>query len=151
MLLGKYLEPVWGTREFLRFILIINTLSTISTYVLVIFAYMLFRHESFLYYYYWCGFSGIVCGLTVAIKQLDPERQIGISVLSIRAKYIPTISVVIVLVLSVCGIIYPGTPFILCGVYFSWFYLRFMQKRGEVIGDMNDTFSFSSFFPDVIA
>jgi hypothetical protein len=40
-------------------------------------------------------------------------------------------------------------PIILFGIYMSWIYLRYFQRRLEVglKGDPSDEFSFSSFFP----
>jgi len=151
LLLGKYLEPVWGTREFLRFIVLVNFVTTIYSYVSVIFAYMITGNVHLLYYYYWCGFSGITCALSVAIKQLDPERPIGISYLSVRAKFVPSLCVVGVIALSLIGFNLENLPFVVFGVYNGWFYLRFVQKRGEVVGDLNETFGFASFFPDFLA
>jgi hypothetical protein len=41
-------------------------------------------------------------------------------------------------------------PIVLFGIYTSWIYLRYYQKRLEagLKGDPSDEFSFSSFFPE---
>ena len=59
-----------------------------TTYFLVILLYMFTGKESLLYHYFWCGFSGIVSGLLVAIKQLNPEFGIPLFVFHLRAKVI---------------------------------------------------------------
>lgn len=85
---GKYLEPIWGTREFMKFIVLITFASTITIYILDIFLYMFTRSDYFLYHFYWCGFSGITSALLVALKQLNPELDYPIffGYLSIRVK-----------------------------------------------------------------
>jgi len=85
-LLGKYLEPIWGTREFLRFIIVVNLVTTFSTYFLVIFIYMITFNENLYFHYLWHGFSGTTAALSVAIKQLNPEYEIPY--LPIRVKVI---------------------------------------------------------------
>ncbi len=40
-------------------------------------------------------------------------------------------------------------PYCVFGLWYSWVYLRFYQRKAEgVVGDRNETFSFASFFPD---
>ena len=43
-------------------------------------------------------------------------------------------------------------PVILFGIYMSWIYLRYFQKRLEtgLKGDPSEEFSFSSFFPAIL-
>jgi len=130
--------------------MILEITISLSTYILIIFSYMVSGNESLLYHYYWCGFSGIISGLLVAIKQLNPELGIPIFFISFRVKMLPSLIFITTLIISVVGFIFSETPFILLGIYYSWFYLRFLQRKGEIVGDLNDTFSFSSFFPDFL-
>jgi len=43
-------------------------------------------------------------------------------------------------------------PVLLFGIYMSWIYLRYFQKRLEtgLKGDPSEEFSFSSFFPEFV-
>lgn len=126
-------------------------------------------NEELLYTYYWCGFSGITCGLLVAIKQLNPEFGFSILFLNIRAKVkkkkkrkitrinfnlffkvFPSFVFAITTILSIFGFLHSSFPFILLGIFYSWLYLRFFQRKGEIVGDLNDTFAFSSFFPEIL-
>lgn len=36
LLSGKFLEPIWGSKEFLRFVLIVNTLSGVASFLLMV-------------------------------------------------------------------------------------------------------------------
>ncbi len=38
---GKYLEPIWGSKEFIRFLFVVNACCGISTFVWMIFLYYL--------------------------------------------------------------------------------------------------------------
>ncbi|CAJ0637644.1 15650_t:CDS:2 [Entrophospora sp. SA101] len=58
---GKYLERIWGSRDFLKFVMIIIIVQ--------------------------CnGLIGLACGFLVALKQLDPEHLVFKSLFSIRIK-----------------------------------------------------------------
>ena len=86
VLLGRYLEPIWGTKGFFKFIVVVNMLTSISSYVGLVLLYMVTGSEYLLYHYYWCGFSGTTSALLVGVKQLAPEYTVGFGPVSIRAK-----------------------------------------------------------------
>lgn len=48
---------------------------------------------------------------------------------------------------------WPALAFLYLGTYSSWVYLRFFQQQPEstVCGDPSEDFSFSSFFPEILA
>lgn len=48
LLFGRYLEPLWGAAEFLRFTLIVNVLTAVATFASFIVLYALFQMESLL-------------------------------------------------------------------------------------------------------
>ncbi|EFA77344.1 peptidase S16 [Heterostelium album PN500] len=151
LLLGKYLEPVWGSTEFLKFIMVVNVLSGVGTFFLFTFLFMFSGNPMFLYATNICGFSGIITAFTVALKQLIPEQEITFLFSTIRVKYLASISIAISVVLTLLGLSSGHTlPFIIFGAYFGWFYLRFYQLKGGVKGDRSESFAFSTFFPDPI-
>jgi large-conductance mechanosensitive channel len=86
------------------------------------------------------------------LKQQLPEQQFSIlNIGTIRGKHIPLLTVVIgaihgVIVGQVTDFLY-----LIIGVYVAWFYLRFFQLHDDgAKGDMAESFSFSSFFPNAI-
>eukprot|EP01132_Coremiostelium_polycephalum_P001073 gene1073-1359_t len=84
---------------------------------------------NFRYSYGICGSTGILIGLFVSLKQLIPEQEfLFFTGLKIRAKQIP----------------------IIFGPLVAWTYLRFYQKKGNIKGDFNESFSFATFFPEAI-
>ncbi|URE16153.1 serine threonine-protein kinase [Musa troglodytarum] len=48
LLLGKWLEPLWGSKEFLKFIIVVNLLTSICVFVTAIALYYITRQESYL-------------------------------------------------------------------------------------------------------
>jgi len=49
LLFGKYLEPIWGSQEFLRFILIVNAITGLATFFALVALFALFENEALLY------------------------------------------------------------------------------------------------------
>ena len=52
------------------------------------------------------------------------------------------------------GITSPSMPFSILGLLLGWFYLPFVQRKPgsggtTVVGDLDDAFTFASFFPQV--
>jgi len=150
LLFGKYLEPIWSSKEFVRFILIVNTCCGVSTFIFMIFLYYFTGNLNLWFNTYLCGFHGALGGFTVAIKQLIPDQQISIfsPSLQVRARHLPGIFLLTNVVFFLLRFPSESFPFAMFGLWFSWVYLRFYQKKSEVIGDRNESFSFASFFPD---
>ncbi|XP_062211330.1 rhomboid-like protein 19 [Phragmites australis] len=149
LLFGKSLEPLWGAKELLKFIFIVNLSTSVCVFVTAIVFYYITQEESYLYTPL-SGFYGVLSGLLVGIKQILPDQELSLLVLKIKAKWIPSIvafSSVAVSFFLKESISY--LPIILFGIYMSWIYLRYFQKRLEVglKGDPSDEFSFASFFP----
>ncbi|XP_074591359.1 rhomboid-like protein 19 [Curcuma longa] len=145
---GKLLEPLWGSKEFLKFIIVVNLLTSICVFVTAIALYYITREESYLYTPF-SGFHGILSGFLVGIKQILPDQEI----LKIKAKWIPTL---VGLISVATSFFTPNSvsylPTLLFGMYMSWIYLRYFQRRVETSlkGDPSDDFSFSSFFPEFL-
>ncbi|XP_066379754.1 rhomboid-like protein 19 isoform X1 [Miscanthus floridulus] len=149
LLFGKVLEPLWGAKELLKFIFIVNLSTSACVFVTTIVLYYITQEESYLYTPV-SGFYGVLSGLLVGIKQILPDQELNLFVLKISAKWIP--SIVAFISVAVSFFIKESMsylPIILFGSYMSWIYLRYFQRRLEVglKGDPSDEFSFSSFFP----
>ncbi|WCJ19350.1 rhomboid protein-related [Euphorbia peplus] len=150
LVMGKLLEPVWGSKEFLKFIFIVNFLTSLCVFVTAIALYYITTQETYLYNPI-SGFQGVLSGFLVGIKQIIPDQEL--SVLRIKAKWLPSIAVLLAIAASFFT---PDSasylPTIIFGTYMSWMYLRYLQKKPEtkLRGDPNDDFAFSSFFPEVV-
>ncbi|CAI5527999.1 unnamed protein product, partial [Closterium sp. Naga37s-1] len=153
LFLGRIVEPVWGSREFLRFVLIVSTLTTVCTFIAMVTAYY-FTFQGYFLYEPISGFHGVVAGLLVGVKQLMPDHDITLAyVLKFRAKWLPSLFVLLTVVLCFCiGHYRQLLPFILFGTYTSWAYLRFFQPKGDsgLKGDPTDDFAFETFFPEAL-
>jgi len=89
----------------------------------------------------------------VGIKQLMPDQELNLFVLKIKGKWIPSLIALISVVVSFfMKDLVSYLPVILFGIYMSWIYLRYFQKRLEtgLKGDPSEEFSFSSFFPAIL-
>jgi len=96
------------------------------------------------------GFASVIAAFSVAIKQLIPESEVQFFGLSVRAKQIPTILLLINVTLFILGFPVQSLPFTCFGILASWIYLRFYQVKETSIGDRNESFSFASFFPELL-
>lgn len=156
LFLGKSLEPVWGSREFFWFIVVVNTWTTFSTFVIMIILYYSTLNERFLYApgAAICGFHGVVAGFLVGIKQLMPDQEItALVILKFRAKWLPSLFVLLSTAFcAVWGDAVQFLSFIVFGTYVSWIYLRFYQTKSEanLKGDPSDEFAFTTFFPEFL-
>ncbi|CAL1374310.1 unnamed protein product [Linum trigynum] len=150
LVMGKLLEPVWGSKEFLKFIFIINLLTSVCVFITAITLYYITTQETYLYMPV-SGFQGVVSGFLVGMKQIIPDQEL--SVLRIKAKWFPSI----MLLLSIAASFFTEEsakylPTLIFGTYTSWIYLRYLQSKPEtkLRGDPSDDFTFSSFFPDFL-
>lgn len=150
---GKLLEPIWGSREFFKFIIVVNIFTSISVFVTTIFLYYITRMESFLYTPLY-GFHGVLSGFLVGVKQIMPDQEMTLFyVLKLRAQWLPSLLVLVSIIVSILAT--ESTtylPFIIFGTYGSWLYLRYIQKKPEtnLKGDPSDEFAFSTFFPEIM-
>uniref|UniRef100_M8AWN0 Transmembrane protein 115 n=1 Tax=Aegilops tauschii TaxID=37682 RepID=M8AWN0_AEGTA len=152
LLFGKLLEPLWGTKELSKFVFIVNFSTSMCVFVTAIAVYYVTQQESYLYTPL-SGFYGVLSGLLVGIKQLMPEMELNLFVLKIKGKWIPSLIALISVVVSFfMKDLVSYLPVILFGIYMSWIYLRYFQKRLEtgLKGDPSEEFSFSSFFPAIL-
>ncbi|CAG7878117.1 unnamed protein product [Brassica rapa] len=150
LFMGKFLEPVWGSKEFLKFIFVVNFLTYLCVFVTAIALYYITRLEIYLYMPF-AGFHGVLAGLLVGIKQIIPDQEVLL--VKIKAKWLPSI----MLVLSIASSFFTLNsaaylPTLIFGTYMGWLYLRCLQRRPEtkLRGDPSDDFAFSTFFPELL-
>nr|XP_043618180.1 rhomboid-like protein 19 isoform X2 [Erigeron canadensis] len=148
LFIGKLLEPIWGSREFLKFIFIVNFLTSVCVFITAISLYYVTMQENYLYLPL-SGFSGVLSGLLVGVKQIIPDQEF--SPLKIKAKWLPSIMLLLAVVISFFAS-EPAAylPILIFGTYIGWIYLRYFQRKQETgfKGDPSDEFSFSTFFPE---
>ncbi|MQL82314.1 hypothetical protein Taro_014799 [Colocasia esculenta] len=137
----------------MKFIMIVNFLTSVCVFVNAIALYYITRQESYLYTPV-SGFFGILSGFLVGIKQIMPDQEVGLFfLLKIKAKWLPSL---LVLVSSALSFFLVETvsyiPTLVFGIYTSWIYLRYLQKKPEtnLRGDPSDDFAFSTFFPQFL-
>eukprot|EP01135_Chromosphaera_perkinsii_P005983 Nk52_evm12s376 gene=Nk52_evmTU12s376 len=149
--MSSFVEPVWGWKEFLRYLLLVDVATNLACAVFVVIRYAITSQEDYLFRSY-DGMYGIVAGFAVILRQLLPEFKIMIfGVVPLRAKFAPLFMLIFSLSKSALGLAaFTNFPVTCFGLYVAWFYLRFYQKREGVRGDMSETFSFVSFFPEFI-
>lgn len=146
---GKVLEPTWGSREFLKFVLLVAFMTGTLTFCVLMVIYVAQMANPTALYLHISGFHGVIGGLLVGIKQALPDREARIfSVVRIPGKYLPSIYVLAGAALGlVMREVYEVALFILFGTYFAWWYLRFFQGRSDGRGDGSPEFRFATFFP----
>ncbi|RLN33733.1 rhomboid-like protein 19 [Panicum miliaceum] len=152
LLFGKLLEPLWGSKELSKFIFIVNFSTSACVFITAIVLYYITQQEIYLYTPL-SGFYGVLSGLLVGIKQLLPDQELNLFVLKIKAKWIPSLVALISIIASFfVKDLMSYLPVLLFGIYMSWIYLRYFQKRLEtgLKGDPSEEFSFSSFFPEFL-
>eukprot|EP00245_Coleochaete_scutata_P007092 TRINITY_DN2214_c0_g2_i1.p1 TRINITY_DN2214_c0_g2~~TRINITY_DN2214_c0_g2_i1.p1 ORF type:complete len:335 (-),score=59.00 TRINITY_DN2214_c0_g2_i1:148-1152(-) len=151
LFIGRTLEPIWGSKEFLKFIIVVNFLVSTITFVVMITLYSVTLDSAFLYSKI-SGFHGVIAGFLVAIKQLLPEQEVtALFFLRFRAKWVPSLFVLFSVVMAIVageGVLY--LPYITLGTYTAWLYLRFFQRKAEanLKGDPSEEFGFATFFPE---
>ncbi|KAK7279668.1 hypothetical protein RJT34_24724 [Clitoria ternatea] len=150
LLLGKLLEPVWGPREFIKFILIVNFLTSLSIFITAIALYYITSKETYLYIPL-SGFHGVICGFLVGIKQIIPDQELPF--LKIKMKWFPSITLLCSIAASFWTLeATTYLPTVIFGTYMSWIYLRYWQRKPEtkLKGDPSEDFAFSTFFPEFL-
>ncbi|OVA18099.1 Protein kinase domain [Macleaya cordata] len=153
LFIGRLLEPIWGSREFLKFIFVVNFLTSVCVFVTAIALYYITTQENYLYTPL-SGFHGVLSGFLVGIKQIFPDQELSIfPALKIKAKWMP--SLLLFPSIAVSFFVAESAsylPTIIFGTYMSWIYLRYLQKKPETSlrGDPSDEFAFSTFFPELL-
>jgi len=151
IVMGRFLVTSWGATEFVRFVCFTNFTVGCGIFVAQIFYYM----TSFRYSYLEVpvsGGMGILSALVVTIKQHlgDEPIMVGGNPLGeLTAKDIPGILICLSALLSLVNVLQVFTH-CLCGIYFGWLYLRFLQRGQDGLrGDLGGHMAFYTFFPKV--
>jgi len=153
LLLARLVEPMYGSKEFLKFLFIVDFSVCFMVFVAVYITYAATASGKLLYTEF-SGFHGIVAGLLVAVKQIMPDHEVKLfGVLSITVKYLPSILLLVLTALAAALKQYDQLAFLYLGAYNAWVYLRFFQQQSDNAyqGDPSDDFKFSSFFPPFMA
>ncbi|MBA0842949.1 hypothetical protein Goarm_000181 [Gossypium armourianum] len=150
LFMGKLLEPIWGSKEFLKFIFVINFLTSVCVLITAIALYGVTRQENYLYMPL-SGFHGVLAGFLVGIKQMVPDQELPR--LKIKAKWLPSLMLLFSIAISFFtpeSATYLST--LIFGTYMGWIYLRYLQRKPESKhrGDPNEDFAFSTFFPEFL-
>ncbi|XVE75352.1 hypothetical protein DITRI_Ditri12bG0087500 [Diplodiscus trichospermus] len=150
LFMGKLLEPIWGSKEFLKFIFVINFLTSVCVFITAIALYYITRQGNYLYMPL-SGFHGVLAGFLVGIKQIVPDQEL--SLLKIKAKWLPSLMLLLSIAISFFT---PDSatylPTLIFGTYMGWIYLRYLQRKPEAKrrGDPSEDFAFSTFFPEFL-
>ncbi|XP_073274021.1 rhomboid-like protein 19 [Primulina huaijiensis] len=150
LFIGKLLEPIWGSREFLKFIFAVNFLTSVCVFITAISLYYITREESYLYIPI-SGFQGVLSGFLVGIKQIMPDQELPW--LKLKAKWLPSLALLVAVVVSFFTVESASSlPTLIFGTYIGWIYLRYWQRNTEMKrrGDSSDDFAFSTFFPEFL-
>lgn len=149
LFLARLIEPAYGSKEFLSFILIVDFFTSLTVFVGVYLTFLAYQTEGILYMKF-TGFHGILFGLLVALKQITPDQEVKtLSFINLKVKHMPSIVLLVAVLVCTALRMYAQLPFMIVGSYVAWLYLRFFQKQAEsqYSGDPSDDFKFSSFFP----
>ncbi|MBA0782478.1 hypothetical protein Gotri_000360, partial [Gossypium trilobum] len=122
LFMGKLLEPIWGSKEFLKFIFVINFLTSVCVFITAIALYGVTRQENYLYMPL-SGFHGVLAGFLVGIKQMVPDQELPR--LKIKAKWLPSLMLLFSIAISFFtpeSATYLST--LIFGTYMGWIYLR---------------------------
>ncbi|KAF3433919.1 hypothetical protein FNV43_RR25022 [Rhamnella rubrinervis] len=150
LVLGKLLEPIWGSKEFLKFIFVVNFLTSVCVFITAIALYYITRQEDYLYIPI-SGFHGILPGFLVGIKQIIPDQELP--AIKMKVKWLPLLTVIVAIAMSfLLSEPLQFLPTTVFGTYISWIYLRYWQRKTEtkLKGDPSDDFAFSTFFPEFL-
>lgn len=153
VLVGKLLEPLWGTMEMISFFVIINTGVALTAAVFYYFLYMITFNTELLFDVHIHGLAGYLAGVSVAVKQAMPDHCIYRTPMGkITNNNVPLAAFIFSFVMWAIGLVEGSYCTMFgSGLIISWIYLRFYQLHANgTRGDTSDSFSFASFFPNVL-
>ncbi|KAI8811361.1 hypothetical protein BJ742DRAFT_674844 [Cladochytrium replicatum] len=137
-------------REFVKFVILVNVSSYLLVATAMFIEYALTLNIKFLVTSA-NGLSGLLFGFLVAFKQMVPEHTVNVfKIASVRVKYIPSLAIAGYIVLFLVDLVNAQLFIILSGTLTSWVYIRFFKQQDGIRGDRSETFSFASFFPEIL-
>lgn len=160
-LVGRFVERSWSSKEFLKFLILIGSVSNLLTVITEIFISIAFSYD--IKNKVINGNCFIFPAFLVIFKQLIPEHSLKLfNIVNIRVKHLTFSYLVVSVLVSVAlSSLQPALQSWL-GFYCSWIYLRFFQSNivdpslpqpnnvvgiQRVKGDASETFSLIHFFP----
>jgi len=138
------IEPLWGTRELLKFYFIV----TIPNALLATFMYFLFYgftfHEEYLFERPIYGLASFIGAYTVVLKQIMPDTVLATTpFFKFKQDHVPLLIVILSTIFWMVHLVPIHFVIMLSfGILISWTYLRFFQvHQNGTTGDMSSTFS----------
>lgn len=148
VVMGKFVEPIWGSKEFLRFVGITNTLTGVGVVLFALLWTVVARSTAILHISF-LGFVGVIAAFSVAVRQLVPDHEISLFVVfAFRAKHLPSFFLALCFFFGLLTGVWIDMLLAVVGFVCGWTYLRFFQPRGNgLIGDLSSQFAFAELFP----
>lgn len=151
-LCGKMIEPLWGQLEMFKFFALSNFGVSILTTMYYLFYYMVTKNPQILFDVHIHGLAGYVAGISVAVRQIMPDHLI------FKTRYgrltnrnVPLTVLIMSIILWAINFLDGTYPAMFAsGLLVSWVYLRFYQWHPNGRGDSSESFTFASFFPNVV-
>lgn len=146
---GRLLEDSMGLEGFALFIVTVNGVNGIVTSMGLFVLYVITRLEQVLFMEVY-GFGGLVAALAVALKLHSPEEAPIPTVPALRCKHLPLLLGLLSVMLWTLGVssLSKDMPFVVTGIYASWWYLRFVHRNSDgTTGDVSEHFAFVTLFP----
>eukprot|EP00039_Didymoeca_costata_P025506 m.13642 g.13642 ORF g.13642 m.13642 type:complete len:357 (+) comp4890_c0_seq1:289-1359(+) len=149
---GGMFEPLWGTLEYAKFIVLVNVFTCLGTALTYITLYALRQNLEFLFFPSggFCGFWGVLAGYLVAFKQAYPQRRftVGGLGLALDCRLGPLLFISMLGAMYGIDIMNGSSPLMAAhGALASWIYLRYYQEKDGQRGDPSEAFTFADFFP----
>jgi len=145
---GGVFEPLWGTIEYGKFLVVVTAGTTLGSGMWYILIYAMTADPLYLFMDFG-GFWGVLGGYLVAFKQAFPQRRLPFFGLAIvESRHGPLLYVAGLYGLYMAGVFPSFRPVMAAfGVLAAWIYLRFYQEKEGGKGDASETFCFADFFP----
>lgn len=147
---SRLLEPLWGYKEFAKFLLISWTTAGVLSGLIYLAVYCLTLNEAFLYSRHFIGLAAINGAVAVGLKQTRGEDfLVKTPWVSVQINDMPFIILSSLWSLSLLLGLFSIEHCTLytSGMYTSWLYLRFFQHHQRGQGDLADHFAMDKFFP----
>uniref|UniRef100_A0A1I8MPI8 Eukaryotic integral membrane protein (DUF1751) n=1 Tax=Musca domestica TaxID=7370 RepID=A0A1I8MPI8_MUSDO len=151
-LCGKMIEPLWGQMEMFKFFALSNFGVSILTTMYYLFYYMITKNPQILFDVHIHGLAGYVAGICVAVRQIMPDHLIFKTRWGKLTNRNVPLSVLILSIIFWAVNMLDGTypAMFASGLLVSWVYLRFYQHHPNGKGDSSESFTFASFFPNIM-
>ncbi|TMW50925.1 hypothetical protein DOY81_003998 [Sarcophaga bullata] len=151
-LCGKMIEPLWGQMEMFKFFALSNFGVSILTTIYYLFYYMITKNPQILFDVHIHGLAGYVAGICVAVRQIMPDHLIFKTRWGrLTNRNVPLTVLIMSIILWAVHLLDGTYPAMFAsGLLVSWVYLRFYQQHPNGRGDSSESFTFASFFPNVM-